>query len=43
MLIENILSILPYFATMCFIFSLIGYKLENKRMKQELEILKTDK
>ncbi|MFT2142230.1 hypothetical protein [Mammaliicoccus sciuri] len=43
MLIENILSILPYFATMCFLFSLIGYKIENKRIKQELELLKNNK
>ncbi|GAB1611765.1 hypothetical protein HB162lentus_04090 [Mammaliicoccus lentus] len=43
MLIDHILTILPYFATICFLFSLLGYSAENKRLKRKIELLERQK
>ena len=43
MLIDNILTILPYLVTVCFLFSIIGYRAENKRLRKRIEFLKNQK
>ncbi len=43
MLIDNVVTILPYFITLCFLCSIIGYRSENKKLRKRIEILKNEK